>query len=676
MQKIFVTSALLYANGPLHLGHLVEYIQTDIYVRYLRLRGEDVLYCCADDAHGAPIQINAMKANVAPEKLIKKFFREHTRDFSRFQISFDKYYTTHSAENEQLSKHFFLQAKKNSLIEKRPVTQLYCRTCRLFLPDRFVRGTCPRCQAKDQYGDVCEKCGQTYKPTELAEPRCAVCAGVPVARDTEHYFFLLSKMKHKLEKWLKSSDLQKEVVNSVWGWIREGLSDWDISRNSPYFGFRIPGDDDLYFYVWWDAPFGYIASLGNLTGNGEAEWQGRRIVHVIGKDIIYFHFLFWPAVLMAAGYKPPDKIVVHGFLTVNGEKMSKSRGTFITAEEFARENEPEHLRYFLAGALGKKLADVDFNWADFNARVNNELVANIGNFCHRTVSFAQNYLGSRLCSVGPVPELLLVRKEADACARAYQELNTTDAVKRILSISSVGNRFFQDSRPWDLVKKDPEKARQVISVCAEIVKAIAVTAKPILPKSAGVLEKQLNLPDVNWRTLDTPLGERTLCRAERLFEKAQDQECLKLMIRAGRILKARLHPDAGKLIILEVDLGGEKRQVIAGLRDYYKARVLVGRNILVLCNLKPAVLRGMKSEGMLLAAQKDSVVKVLETEAKPGSVAACSKMSLCPGMITIKDFEKHNKLTLKGGRLHYNGRELSCGGFPIKADMPDESTVR
>ena len=391
-KRIIVTSALPYANGPIHIGHLVEYIQTDIFVRFLRLIGEDVVYCCADDTHGTPIEIKAKELGIVPEELIGRFHRDHLRDFTSFNIKFDSYYSTNSKENKYFSDLIFERLKKKNLIYQKEIELTYCGKCGRFLPDRYVKGKCPKCNAPDQYGDVCESCNATYKTTDLVEPYCVVCGSKPIRRISRHYFFKLSAFSDKLKKWLvENKNLQDEIKNYVLNWIKEGLEDWDISRDGPYFGFKIPNEENMYYYVWLDAPIGYISSFANtLKGDvkkAEREWNKAKIMHFIGKDITYFHFLFWPAMLIGADFNLPENIAVHGFLTVNKEKMSKSRGTFFTAEDFLKENDAEYLRFYYARVLSKKLSDIDLDFKELRDIVNNEMVANLGNFCYRTLSF-------------------------------------------------------------------------------------------------------------------------------------------------------------------------------------------------------------------------------------------------------------------------------------------------
>ena len=441
-KRIVVTSALPYANGDIHIGHLVEYIQTDIFVRFLKLIGKDAIYCCADDTHGTPIQIKAEQLGIKPEELISKVHKEHLSDFKSFLIDFDSYYSTNSPENKEYADKIFNSLKDKGFIYTKEVENFYDEKEKRFLPDRYVKGECPKCGAKDQYGDVCEKCNATYKPIDLINPYSTISKTTPVRKKSEHYFFKLSEMSEKIDNWLTTNKkLQPEIVNYVRNWIKEGLNDWDISRDGPYFGFKIPGEEDKYYYVWLDAPIGYIASTQNYCKqNGlDAEkdyWKNKNseIIHFIGKDIIYFHFLFWPAVLMESGFNLPSYEVVHGFLTVNGEKMSKSRGTFLTARDFLKKYNPEYLRYYYAKLLSKKMSDIDLDFSDFADSVNNELVANIGNFCYRVLSFLEKNFDSSFDSIEEDEKLFgEIIKLTEKIREDYDNVNFKNVVRVFLN---------------------------------------------------------------------------------------------------------------------------------------------------------------------------------------------------------------------------------------------------
>lgn len=687
-KRTLITCALLYANGPLHLGHLVGYVQTDIYTRFLKLMGQDAAYVCADDTHGAPIQINAEKQGITPKELVDKMYDEHVKDFKAFGVDFDEYYTTHSDENKYYSDRLFKIAKDKGYIYKKDVNQLYCEKCERFLPDRYVKGTCPKCGAEEQYGDVCEKCGASYNPTELLNPYCSICGSEPVEKTSNHYFFRLTAFSDKLKKWLESNrNLQKEVVNSVRYWIDSGLEDWDITRDAPYFGFNIPGEDDLYYYVWWDAPIGYIASSEHYSkkqGLGGAEeyyWNNpdADIIHFIGKDIIYFHFLFWPAVLMATGYNIPKDIVVNGFLTINGEKMSKSRGTFINARQFLdNNNDPEHLRYYFARMLSKKLADVDFNEEEFRAKINNELLANIANFSYRVISFSNKHFDGKVKMAGD--ELAEVNESIENIKRYYSEVNFKSAMNEILNLSAIGNRYFQENEPWKKVKDDKETVEKTLNTCLNIVKSIAVTLKPVMPKFSSQIEKQLNEHELDFDSLDWQHSFE-LGKAEMLLERLDDDvikknEKMPFNLKVAKVLDVKPHPDADKLLLVQVNLGSEKRQVVAGLKPYYKPEELKGKKIVIVTNLEPAKLRGEKSEGMLLAADDGENVKVIEPEqSEPGDRVYIDGHEDAGGQISFKQFME-TKMQTKEGAVILKEREMKTDKETLKTDMPDASRVR
>jgi len=683
-RKILVTSALLYANGPMHIGHLVEYIQTDIFVRFMKLKGHEVIYVCADDTHGAPIQINAQKAGMKPEEMIKKFYKEHVRDFKTYGVKFDKYHTTHSDENKHFADLMFLRARANDYIYKKQITQLFCPKDEMFLPDRYVKGICPKCGHEDQYGDVCEKCGTTYKPTELKDAHCAICGTKPVNKRSEHYFFKLSAFKGQLQDWLKNPKLQKEIVNSVNQWITEGLQDWDITRDAPYFGFNIVDEENLFYYVWWDAPIGYIASAENyLKKKGikaQDYWNDAEVIHFIGKDIIYFHFLFWPAVLSATGFNLPKQINVHGFLTVNGEKMSKSRGTFITAEEFAQDHEPENLRFYYAASLGRKLSDIDLNFDDFTARINNELVANIGNFCYRTLAFTEKNYKGEINGIEYESNLMRdMESSHKKIEKSYENLDFQNAVKEIMVVGARANKYFQDMEPWVLRKADKNKCQKVLGLCVNIAKNMAILMKPIIPVFSSKLEKQLKLKNLTWDDLGFDIEKHKLAKASILVKKLEDQKhkTFPFDLRTAIIKEVSEHPEADKLLKIKVDLGKEQRQIVAGLKPYYKdPQELVGKSIIVVTNLKPAKLRGEISQGMLLAASKDNVVKVIEPDCVPGRQVAPVGWKPSREVIKIDKFMKLNKLGIIKGTLHYENTILKVNDNDIKTDMPDGSIVR
>jgi len=528
VKKVIVTSALPYANGSIHIGHLVEYIQTDIFVRFLKLIGENAVYCCADDTHGAPIEIKASQLKIKPEELIAKFAKEHLGDFKSFLINFDSYYSTNSKENKYFSDLIFNRLKEKGFIYTKKIKITYCEKCKRALPDRYVKGICPKCGASDQYGDACEKCGSKYDPVDLENPRCAICGTEPVLKESEHYFFKLTEFSDKLETWLtENKNLQPEIRNYVLNWIKEGLKDWDISRDGPYFGFKIAGEEDKYYYVWLDAPIGYISSFANSlkkdTTKAEKEWSKSRIIHFIGKDIIYFHFLFWPAMLMGADFNLPENLVVHGFLTVNGEKMSKSRGTFYTAKDFlAKYKNPEYLRYYYAGLLSKKMSDLDLNLEDFKKNVNNELVANLSNFCYRVLSFCNKGFDSKITDFDEnEPMLIEIKDRLKKVKKNYLDVNFKEALSEIMAISALGNKYFQENEPWKLVKQDKEKTQKIITFCVNIAKILSIITQPVLPEFSSKLQKQLNVKNQKWKDLDKYLKNTSIGKAEILVKKIE-----------------------------------------------------------------------------------------------------------------------------------------------------------
>jgi methionyl-tRNA synthetase len=683
-KRIIVTSALPYANGPIHIGHLVEYIQTDIFVRFLKLTGHDAVYCCADDAHGTPIEVKAQELGMTPKELIAKFYKEHLRDFSSFMIEFDSYYTTDSKENKHFSDLIFRRLSDKGLIYTKEIEATFCENCKRSLPDRYVKGKCPRCGAEDQYGDVCEACNAAYKTTDLIEPYCTICKSRPIRKKTEHYFFKLSAFSAKLKKWLANNKtLQQEVKNYVNNWIKDGLEDWDISRDGPYFGFKIPGEENKYYYVWLDAPIGYIASFANYLGKdvkkAELEWNNSRVIHFIGKDITYFHFLFWPAMLMGAGFELPETLVVHGFLTVNNEKMSKSRGTFFTAADFAKRYDAECLRYYYSSMLSKKLSDIDLNLADFSKKINNELVGNIGNFCYRVISFTNRNFNGKITSIDENEKIIgEVKKKISRIEESYAELNFNEAVKEINAVAAIGNAYFQENEPWKLVKADKAKAQKICGLCMNIAKNLSILIQPILPKFSKELQKQVKAENLKWEDLNFSLRNHKIGKEGILVKKIEicEEERFPLDLKVGKVVAAKNHPNADKLFVLEVDLGSEKRQLVAGLSGHYAADELTGKNIIVVSNLKPAKLRGIESKGMLLAAEDKGKVGLLTVEnAKPGDACNFGSLKNSRSEISFDDFMKL-KITAKNGRVFYGEKELRANGKRVSVERLSRGVVK
>ena len=650
-RRILVTCGLPYANGSIHLGHLVEYIYADIWVRFLRMRGEDAIYICADDTHGTPIQVRALKEGITPEALIARFYDEHVKDFDDFQVRFDSFYTTNSPENKKWAERVYEAAKKKGLIDRRPVEQFYCAEDNMFLPDRFVKGICPSCGASDQYGDVCEVCSSTYHASEVKEPRCAVCGTAPELRTSEHLFFKLDKLATELRDWTDHDEhIQSEVRNYVNNWMKEGLRDWDISRDGPYFGFPIPGEDNKFFYVWLDAPIGYIASTEHYcekVGRDVAEyWENddTEIYHIIGKDIVYFHVLFWPAMLMAADLTLPKQVAVHGFLRVEGEKMSKSRGTFINARTYLDHLDPQYLRYYYAAKLSGQIEDIDLVFEDFINRVNAELVNKIANLASRSMSFVGKRLGGKLGKIPEDAQLLIAETEgaALAIANAYEARNLARAVEIVCRLADTANQYLQDAAPWEAMKfDDPERARDICTAAVNVTKLLTIYLKPVLPAYAAKVEDLLNVGDLVWadatadlvgghqikpfqhlverleqETIDAiveaskqpdaagPAQPQADFKLEPLADEIDFDDFTKVDLRVARIAAAEPVEGAGKLLRLTLDLGPlGTRNVFAGIAKHVDDPAsLIGKTIACVANLKPRQMKWGVSEAMITAA--------------------------------------------------------------------------
>ncbi|MEC8879369.1 methionine--tRNA ligase [Alloalcanivorax venustensis] len=647
-RKILVTSALPYANGPIHLGHLLEYIQTDIWVRFQKLRGEQCLYVCADDAHGTAIMLKAEEKGITPEQQIEQVKAEHERDFAAFQIRFDNYYSTHSPENKALSEMIFQRNKDAGYILEKTITQLYDPEKGMFLADRFVRGTCPKCKTADQYGDNCEACGATYSPSELIDPYSAVSGATPVEKETTQLFFDLPKFEPLLREWTRSGSLQEGVANKLQEWM-EDLQPWDISREAPYFGFEIPGYPGKYFYVWMDAPVGYMASFQNLCEregiNFDDYWKAdsdAELYHFIGKDIINFHGLFWPAMLDGAGLRKPTAIFSHGFVTVNGAKMSKSRGTFIMARTYLDHLDPEYLRYYFAAKLNSRVDDFDLNLEDFAQRVNTDLVGKVVNIASRTGNFVKKF-GGRLGDDLDNP--LLAREAQEAASRIaafYEQREFSKAMREIMSLADHANGYIADKAPWSLAKEDG-KEQEVLAICTtalNVFRLLVLYLKPVLPGLAERAEAFLDIPPLTWADAGTLLLDHPINKFKPLLSRvdmahieamladsrdtnpaasageaaAQDtpeeeddtitiDDFLKVKLRAARIAKAAPVEGADKLLQLTLDVGelGE-RNVFAGIKSKYRPEDLEGRMVVLVSNLAPRKMKFGVSEGMVLAA--------------------------------------------------------------------------
>ncbi|MEM4756263.1 MAG: methionine--tRNA ligase [Candidatus Woesearchaeota archaeon] len=710
-KPILVTSALPYANGSIHIGHLVEYIQTDIVVRALKQLGLDVIYCCADDTHGTPIQVKAEQLGITPQQLIEASAKEHLEDFSRYDIHFDYYGSTNHPENKYWSDFIFTQLQTKGLIYTKEVEQTYCSSCKRFLPDRFVKGVCPKCKAPDQYGDVCEHCNATYKPIELLQPYCSLCKSPPIRKHSLHYFFKLSVLAEELREYITHHQyLQEEVKRFILHWIDAGLEDWDISRDAPYFGFLIPGEHDKYYYVWLDAPIGYLSTTAlYCKANGrtlEDYWQNpnSHIVHFIGKDIMYFHLLFWPAMLKHAGFKMPDDVVVHGFLTVQGQKMSKSRGTFLSARQLADLIDPELLRYYYAANLSRAVSDLDLDADDFVARINHELNASVFNFLYRTFSFTSTHFSGSVLACSHHPLLTEADQVLTGIIESYEHYELRDVVKGILRLSALGNKFFQDNEPWVLIKRDAAQAHHVVSICVHLCRRIIAALKPILPRRARALEEQLGGRITTFsdafispgHTLGTPkilltklekvtfaLPEHAPIASSATASKVQTPVASfsQLQLVVATVLDVRPHPAADKLLLLSVDAGNQQRQLVAGLKPYYQPHELLGKRIVVVANLKPANLRGYQSQGMLLAGDNGhGTVKIVEAPgAVPGDFVFLEGQNPVliehPALIDLSTV-LHANLICKKGYVYYGTQRLVTSKGPLTLSMDDEGIVR
>jgi len=652
-RTILVTSALPYANGPIHIGHMVEYIQTDIWARFQRLRGQQCTYVCADDAHGTPIMLRARQQGITPEALIATSAKEHQADFADFNVRFDNYHSTHSEENRSLSALVFERNQQAGHITSRTITQAYDAQENMFLPDRFIKGECPRCGAADQYGDNCEACGATYAPTELKNAVSAISGSKPVEKESEHLFFKLTDFEEMLKTWIKAGHLQTEVANKVEEWFEAGLKEWGISRDAPYFGFEIPGHPDKYFYVWMDAPIGYMASFRNLCErtpeldfnrywNSDSDTE---LYHFIGKDIINFHALFWPAMLSGANLRTPTAIFAHGFLTVDGQKMSKSRGTFIKARTYLDHLNPEYLRYYFAAKLGSGVDDLDLNLDDFILRVNSDLVGKVVNIASRCAGFINKRFDGQLSAQCTESELYQSFVDAgDAIADAYEQREFGQAIRKIMALADKANQYIDANKPWVLAKQEGKEqtVQDVCSVGLNLFRVLITYLQPVLPAMATEVESFLNIPALRWDAIAAPLTGHTIntfkplmTRVEQekidaMLEDSKDtlgsaatapaetasgplatdpiaetinfEDFAKLDLRIARISKAAHVEGADKLLQLTLDIGGETRNVFAGIKSAYAPEALEGKLTVMVANLAPRKMRFGVSEGMVLAA--------------------------------------------------------------------------
>ncbi|UCE98709.1 MAG: methionine--tRNA ligase [Planctomycetota bacterium] len=661
-RKIIVTSALPYANAPIHIGHLVEYLQTDIWVRFQKMLGNQCLYFCADDTHGTPIMISAFAAGITPEQLIERMHKEHKTDFDGFFVEFDNYYTTHSPENKYFSELIFNSLNKAGSIVKRTIEQAYCQNCKMSLPDRYIRGTCPRCGAEEQYGDSCEVCSGTHQPTDLINPCCATCRQKPTRQTSEHYFFKLADYEEKLKDLIIKGYTQKSVANKLDEWFKTGLKDWDISRDGPYFGFKIPGEENKFFYVWLDAPIGYMASAKNFCDKNKLDfdnlWNSNEyeLYHFIGKDIMYFHALFWPAMLIGSGFKTADKLFVHGFLTVKGEKMSKSRGTFIKAATYLKYLDPEYLRYYYASKLTAGIEDIDLNTDDFINKINSNLVGKFANLASRSGPMLAKNLDSQLGQLDDRGKQLINKLTAakDQIIQDYEQLNYAAVVRTINALADESNRYVEQNQPWATIKNDPEKTRTTLTATINAVRILTIYLKPVLPKFAQKVEKFLNARELSFNGTETILQNHKINKFERLFERIDKKqvntmieesketqspqpqpastiepikpECSfedfeKIDLRIAKVIKAETVEGADKLLRLNLDVGGIEKSCLAAIAQAYKSDELTGKTVIYLANLKPRKMRFGLSEGMILATGtggKDIFMLSADHGTKPG----------------------------------------------------------
>ena len=678
-RKILVTSALPYANGSIHLGHMVEHIQTDVWVRFQKLRGHECYYCCADDTHGTPVMLAAQKQGIAPEDMIAKVREEHLADFTGFFIGYDNYYSTHSPENKQFSEQIYRALKANGKIESRVIEQLFDPEKQMFLPDRFVKGECPKCHAQDQYGDNCEVCGTTYSPTELINPYSAVSGAKPELRESEHFFFKLGECADFLKAWTSGNNphdgkphLQPEALNKMKEWLGEGeettLSDWDISRDAPYFGFEIPDAPGKYFYVWLDAPVGYMASFKNLCDRIGIDFDEyfkadsqTEMYHFIGKDILYFHALFWPAMLHFSGHRAPTGVYAHGFLTVDGQKMSKSRGTFITAKSYLEQGlNPEWMRYYIAAKLNSKIEDIDLNLQDFISRVNSDLVGKYVNIAARASGFIAKRFEGSLKDVSGSALLAKLAAESDTIAEQYENREYARALRDIMALADAVNEYVDANRPWELAKQEGQDER-LHEVCSELINAFTMLTAylaPVLPQTAANAAKFLNLEAITWANTRETLGEHAINKYEHLMQRVEQKQVddlieankqsiqttpapvedskyekvaeqasfddfMKIDMRVAKVLNCEAVEGSTKLLKFDLDFGFEKRIIFSGIAaSYPNPAELNGRMVIAVANFAPRKMAKFGvSEGMILsAATAEGKLKLLDVDAgaQPG----------------------------------------------------------
>ncbi len=676
-RKILATSALIYANGPLHIGHLIEYIQTDVWCRFQKMRGHQCLYICGSDAHGTPIMLQARRHNISPEELIEKMHQGFVADFAEFAIEFDSFQSSHSKQNQILAADIYQGLEAHGDIVSKTIEQAFDPEESMFLPDRFVKGSCPKCSAEDQYGDSCENCGATYSPLELKNSSSVISGSTPIAKKSEHLFFDLPKYQDKLKQWIAAGHLQEQIANKLSEWFTAGLQQWDISRDAPYFGFEIPGHPGKYFYVWLDAPIAYLAILKEYCEQQNLDYNDFmkidsdvELYHFIGKDIVYFHSLFWPAILMGSNLRTPTAIFAHGFLTINGKKMSKSRGTFIKARTYLNHLDAEYLRYYYAAKLNSHIEDIDLNMDDFQARVNSDLVGKVVNIASRCAKFINKDFNNQLAATLHNPELWeKFTAQSNIIAELYEKLEYNHAMREIMALADLANQYIDEQKPWTL-RKQADQAENVQAICSmglNLFKVLITYLKPVLPKLATDVEAFLNIPELTWMDSGTALLNHSINtfkplmqRIEKdkvmaMLDEAQQEAAIasasqqqtenqknnldnglltnnpikdtiaiddftKLDLRIVKIIQAEHVEGADKLLKLQVDIGGETRQIFSGIKKAFQPEDLIGKYTVIVANLAPRKMRFGLSEGMMIFAGSDGDLWLIEPQdgAQPG----------------------------------------------------------
>jgi len=639
------------------MGHLVEYIQTDIWVRYQKLKGHNCFYICAADAHGTPIMIKADEEGIKPEDLVKRISKEQYNDLNDFGVNFDNFYSTHSPENQKLAEDIFKTLKKNNHIYTKEIEQAYDEEKKMFLPDRFIKGVCPKCKSEDQYGDACENCGATYNPNELIDPFSTLSSSKPVWKKSKHYFFKLNNFEKSLKEWIKQSNLHKSISNKLSEWFEAGLQDWDISRDEPYFGFKIPGESKKYFYVWLDAPIGYLASFLNFAEKNQIEYDSYfnseseyELFHFIGKDIVYFHTLFWPAVLEGANIRKQTSVFAHGFLTINGKKMSKSRGTFINAKTYLNLLDPSFIRYYYAAKLGPSMEDIDLNTGDFVARVNSDLIGKLINIASRCSGFINKQFNNELSETLDDFDLYnqFIEKSEDI-SNHFENREYSKAMREIMLLADSANRYIEEKKPWVMIKNTDQRD-EVQKVCTQginLFRILMIYLSPVIPKISDGVVELLNEKKWKWNDISQPLLGTKIKKFKPLLTRIENEKVEKMMVsssddkknnssnesnitiddflkidlRVGLITQAEEIEEADKLLKLNIDLDGESRTIFAGIKSAYKTNELIGRQVVVAANLAPRKMRFGVSEGMVLAAGpggEDIFLLSVDEGAKPG----------------------------------------------------------